>query len=200
MQNPPHMLLRNRPPAIENLPVPGAKAFEQIDDSAVAVVRWLNANRVDYVVVGPVARIIRGDSSARGPVSIVPAPYGRNLDRLARALSSARARVRVNEDLAGPGLDPTANQSAQAKLSADKLVRAERWALRCGTYDIDVEGRPAGVPRYQELLYEAAKFELAEGVSAQIASQEDIEHYEHMRRTGLPPEIRVTRAVRVEGA
>lgn len=188
------MLLRNRPPAIESTPLPAAKTFEQIDDSAVAVIRWLNANRVDYVVVGPVARIVRGETSSRGPVAIVPAPYGRNLDRLARALNAARARVRLQGELSGPGVDPTAGQSAPVKLTADKLVQAERWVLRCGVYDLDVEGRPTGVPRYQEILYDAARIELADGVSAEIAAPEDIEHYDHLRRTGLPPEIRITRA------
>ena len=189
------MLLRNRLPALENSPAPSAKAFEQMEDSAVAIVHWLNANRVDYVVVGPIARMVRGESTARGPVTIVPAPYGRNLDRLARALSSARARVRLNGELSGPGVDPFAAQSAPIKLNADTFVAAERLTLRCGSHDLDIEARPAGVPRYQELLYEAAKTELADGVSVEIASPEHIEHYEHLRRTGLPPEIRVTRAV-----
>jgi hypothetical protein len=194
------MLQRNRPPAIEDPPVPSVKVFAQIDDSAIAVIRWLNANRVDYVLVGSVARIVRGDGSAHGPVAIVPAPYGRNLDRLARALSSARARVRLTPELSGPGAGPGTGGSAPARLTAEKLVRAERWTLRCGSHDIDVEGRPAGVPRYQELLYEAAKVDLAEGVGAEIAAAADIAHYDHIRRTGLPPEIRVTRAVRTPSA
>jgi hypothetical protein len=188
------MLLRNRPPALENSPALSAQAFTDMDASAVAIVRWLNANRVDYVVLGPVARIVHGEL-ARGPVSIVPAPYGRNLDRLARALGSARARIRPHGEGSGPGIDPFASQSAPAKLSAERFVGAERLTLRCGTHDLDIEGQPAGVPRYQELLYEAAKVELAEGVSVEIASPEHIEHYEHLRRTGLSPEIRVTRTV-----
>lgn len=189
------MLLRNRLPALENSPAPSAKAFAPMEDSAITMIGWLNANRVDYVVVGPVARIARGDGAARGPVSIVPAPYGRNLDRLVRALNSARVRVRLDGELGGPGSDPASTHSAPVRLDAERFVAAERLTLRCGTHDVDVEARPAGVPRYQELLYEAAKFELAEGVSVEIASAEHIEHYAHLRRTGLAPEIRVSRAV-----
>ncbi len=189
------MLLRNRLPALEDSPATSAKAFAPMDDSAIAIVRWLNANRVDYVVVGSVARMVRGETSARGPVSIVPAPYGRNLDRLARALNSARARVRLHGELSGPGVDPQGPQSAPVKLSAERFVGAERLTLRCGHHDLDVEARPAGVPRYQELLYEASKVALADGVMVECAGAEHIEHYEHLRRTGVAPEIRVTRAV-----
>jgi hypothetical protein len=193
------MLLGNRPTAIE-APAPRDKTYAHIDDSAIAVIRWLNAARVDYVVVGSVARIIRADptESQRGPVAIVPAPYGRNLDRLARALTSVRARARYDGELSGPGVDPTGGRSTPLRISADKLVRAERWTLRLGNFDLDVEGRPAGVPRYQELLYEAVRFELAEGVSAEIASPIDIAQYEHMRRTGLAPQISISRAVPLE--
>jgi hypothetical protein len=189
------MVLRNRLPALENAPVPGAKTFEPMADSAIVMIGWLNANRVDYVVVGSVARIAHGEPSAHGPVVIVPAPYGRNLDRLARALSSARARVRLHGELSGLGAGPYGAQSAPAKLSAEKFVGAERLALCCGSHDLDVECRPAGVPRYQEVLYEAVRIELADGVSAEIGSAEHIEQYEQLRRTGLAPEIRVTRAV-----
>jgi hypothetical protein len=79
------------------------------------------------------------------------------------------------------------------KLSGEKLARGQRWTLRCGMHDLDIEGRPAGVPRYQELLYEATRFAVASGVSAEVASPEDMERYAHLRRTGSVPEIRITR-------
>jgi hypothetical protein len=67
------------------------------------------------------------------------------------------------------------------------------WTLRCGSYDLDIEGHGPGIPSYQELLYEAAGFEPAAGVSVEVASPEDIEHFAHVRRTGTVPEIRITR-------
>lgn len=182
------MLLRNRPPAIDSRPAPAVQGLEHLAASAVSVVRWLNANRIDYVLVGPVARAIRGETSAKGPVAIVPAPYGRNLDRLARALASAHARLRASAP-AGSGGDTGA-----IRLTAEKLVGAERWSVRCGEHDLDIEGRPDGVPRYQELLYEATRVEIAPEVSAEVAAPEDIEHYDHVRRTGRAPEIKVSRA------
>jgi hypothetical protein len=187
------VLLRNRIPQIEEVSAPASEGQEHVPPTAVALVSWLNANRIDYVLVGPVARAARGDSSARGPVAIVPAPYGRNLDRLAKALMSARARPRTE---GRPGQFTTAADTVPVKLDAEKLLRAERWTLRCGEHDVDVEGRPAGSPRYQELLYEASKFELAPDVSVEVAAPEDIEHYSHVQRTGVAPEISVSRVVR----
>jgi hypothetical protein len=184
------VLLRNRISRIEAVQAPATEGQEHLPATAIAVISWLGSNRIEYVLVGPVARAIRGDSSATGPVAIVAAPYGRNLDRLARALSSARARLRT-ETVAG--LVPADTDSVPVKLNAEKLLRAERWALRLGEHELDVEGRPAGSPRYQELLYESSKFELAPDVSVEVAAPEDIEHYDHVRRTGVAPEITVSR-------
>jgi hypothetical protein len=86
----------------------------------------------------------------------------------------------------------------QVKMTADKLVRGQRWTLRCGAHDLDIEGRPKGVPSYQDLLYEAVRFDLAPELAVEVASPEDIEHYDHLRRTGLPPEFRVARGASVE--
>ena len=36
--------------------------------------RWLNANKVDFVLIGSPALAIRGEVSARGPIAIVPLP------------------------------------------------------------------------------------------------------------------------------
>jgi hypothetical protein len=184
------MLLRHRVPRIESRPVNTSKGFEHLDDSWVSVLGWLQANRIEFVLVGAVAQAIRGNSMARGPVAIVPAPYGRNLDRLARALVAAHARMRIDAPADGPSEGP---ETMPVKITSEKLVRGQQWSLRCGAHDLDIEGRPAGVPRYQELLFEAVRFELAEDVSVEVASPEDIELYDHVRRTGVSPEFRVAR-------
>ena len=91
------------------------------------------------------------------------------------------------------------------KLTADKLARGRRWLLRFAGYDLDVEaaGKNAAgarggdgeavAPRYQELLYESNRFELSPGYRVEVASPEDLEHYFHVRRTGVAPEFRVIR-------
>jgi hypothetical protein len=181
------MLLRHRPPRIDTRPPTTTKGFEHLDESWVAVIQWLTANRVDYVLVGGVAEAVRGDAGATGPVSVVPAPYGRNFERLSRALGAADARVRIETG------DAAETELMQVKLTPEKLGRGQLWTVRCGNHDLDIEGRSASSPSYQELLYESARFELAANVSVEVASPEHIEHYAHVRRTGLSPEIRITR-------
>jgi hypothetical protein len=157
--------------------------------------KWLTASGVDYVLVGQVARAIRGDVTAAGPVAIVPAPYGRNLDRLARALNGAHASERSHHQLLGvTGQTGHAGREQTLKMNAAMLVRPQRWALRCGDHELDVEGRPAGSPSYQELLYEAVRYELAPQLAVEVAAPEDVEQYEHVRRTGVVPEMVVSRA------
>jgi hypothetical protein len=194
------MLLKRRPPGIESTPAELKPGLEHLDQKAVAVLRWLNANKVDYVLVGPVAAAVRGDTESSGPVAIVPAPYGRNYERLSTALSASHARLRIPERRPG-----SSDELAAIKLTPEKLSRGTRWMLRCESYDIDVEVRaarrtdaPAGAPRYQELLYEAGRFELAPELSVEAASTEDLELYSHLNRTGATPEIRITRRAPAE--
>jgi hypothetical protein len=189
------MLLRNRPAGIDSYPAGITKGFKHLDAGWIDVLGWLQANRVEHILVGAAARALRGERGATGPVAIVPAPYGRNLDRVARALCSAHARLRV-DDRSGAG--PAATASPPLKLTAESLLRGERWTLSCGTHELDLEGRSPGAPRYQELLYEASRFEPASELLVEVASPEDIEHYEHLRRTGVAPEIVVSRRTQVQ--
>jgi hypothetical protein len=180
-------------PRIEHRTSNLAPGQEHLKPGWVAILRWLQAHKVDFVLVGAVAESVRGNVRADGPVAIVPAPYRRNLDRLARALCAEHARLRVDAGAAsGADASPT-------KLDHEKLAQNARWTLRCGAHDIDIEGGlrnhggSGGMPSYQELLYEAGRFELEPELSIEVASPEDIEHFAHLRRTGSPPEIKIIR-------
>jgi hypothetical protein len=97
--------------------------------------------------------------------------------------------VRSDQEAGNPAL----------KLTAEKLALRTHWELRCGAHDIDVEGGvragddASGAPSYQELLYEAGRFEPESGLTVEVASPEDIEHFSHLGRTGVAPEIRIAR-------
>jgi hypothetical protein len=187
------MLLKRSAPRIDARSVQPVHGLEHLKVEWIAILRWLRDSRVEYVLVGPAADAIRGNVGAAGPVAIVPAPYARNLERLARALSSEHARVRSDQQAENPAL----------KLTPEKLSHRTHWELRCGAHDIDVEGgvRAAddgsGVPSYQELLYEAGRFEPEAGLTVDVASPEYIEHFSHLGRTGVAPEITITRRSKV---
>ncbi len=186
------MLLKRRAPRIDPSTNAPSQGFEHLDAGALAVLRWLRANQVEFVLVGPVAAGIRGQVSDPGPVSIVPAPYRRNFERLARALDKVGASVRL--DGVGPAGE---TDTTPTKLSADRLSRGQLWTLRCGQHDLDIEGQAVGSTSYQDLLYEATRFEPAADLGIEVAAPEDIEHYAQLRRTGSPPEIRVMRMTTV---
>jgi hypothetical protein len=183
------MLLKRRPPRIQTGHSETNQGFEHLDPSALAVLRWLRANHVDFVLVGPVAAAIRGQETDAGPVAIVPAPYRRNLERLARALDATGASIRLD----GAGIGGEAD-TTPTKLTGEKLARGQLWTLRCGVYDLDVEAHVPGITSYQDLLYEASRYEPAPGLGVEVASPEDIEHCAHVRRTGTAPEIKIMRA------
>jgi hypothetical protein len=183
------MLLRRRPPQIDTRPIQPAQGFEHLAGESLAVLKWLKANQVEFVLVGPVAEAIRAGAAGPGPVAIVPAPYRRNYERLWRALDAAHARPRPD----GGAKENRSSETRPSKMAPDACPGGQRWMLGSGPHYLDVEGRPSGTPGYQELLYEAGRFELAAGLSVDVASPEDIEHYEHLRRTGSAPEMRITR-------
>jgi hypothetical protein len=190
------MLLKRRPPQIDTTrpfePNPG---FEHVDAGEIALLRWLKEHRVDFVLVGSVAQAVHTGSVTAGPLAVVPAPYRRNLERLTRALAGSEARVR-NEWAHPPGRA----QDAPAELTVADLMRDHVWTLCCGPLPIDVVGTATpsahgapGASDYQELLYEATRTELTTDLSVEVASPEDIEHYAHLRRTGTPPQITISR-------
>ncbi len=183
-------MLFKRHPRIEHRSPNPSKGQEHLRPSWIAILRWLHENKVEYVLVGPVAEAARGDTDADGPVAVVPAPYRRNLERLAQALNAEHARLRVDAG-AVSGAD-----ASPLKLDPEKLSQDTRWTVRCGGHDVDIEGgigAGSGMPSYQEVLYEAGKFELEPELSVEVASSEYIEHFSHLRRTGSPPEIRIIR-------
>jgi hypothetical protein len=189
------MLLKRRLPRIDtSSPIEVNQGFEHLDKGTLATLVWLREHRVEFVLVGAVAEAVHTRGGTAQPVAIAPAPYRRNLERLARALNASEARVRNEGDIADPKPTPT------GRITADQLTRDEVWTLWCGPYAIEIVGTGApassgasGASGFQELLYEATRFELGPELSVEVASPEDIEHYSQLRKTGTPPKMTVTR-------
>ncbi len=186
------MGIRHRATGIDRLPAGATEGLAHLPAGSGVVLRWLAVIRVEFVLVGAVARAVRGERQASGAVAIVPAPYRRNVERLVRACAAAHARARTGS---GP-LESPGGETLPVRLTTAKLLDAGRWRLRVGTHDLDVEGRPRGAPLYQELLYEAERVALAPDLEIEVASIEGVEVYDHIARTGVPPEIRVIRRIR----
>jgi hypothetical protein len=197
------MLLRHRSPEIDTAPATPAAGLEHLQQGWISVLRWLNASRIDYVLVGPVAHAIRGEMTSRGPVAVVPAPYRRNYERLASALNEKGATLRTERGVRG------ADPRAEVRLDAEKLARGRRWLLHFAGQELDVESSRLAAPapgmseasgpigdgaRYQELLLESSRIRVADEVEVEVASPEDLELYSHLRRTGVAPEFRITRS------
>lgn len=183
------MLLKRHVDRLDDIPPEPAGGFEHLEPSALWTLRWLRASKVDFVLVGPVAASIRGGAGPSGPVAIVPAPYRRNLERLARAMAAEHVCARVEGAVGGESIEPS-----PMRLSAEMLARSQLRTLRIGAHDLDIEGGASGLPSYQELLYDASRFEVTGGVGVEVAAPEDIERYDHLRRTGIAPEITIRRA------
>lgn len=195
------MLLKRTPSRIEvDPPVSTSPGFDHLDSGSLATLRWLKENRVEFVLAGPVAKAVHSRSTARDPVVIAPAPYRRNLDRLARALRAVDARVRDDRSAADVPSPP-------ARVTVESLSGRRLWAFACGSQRIDVigTGTPAasgssGAAGYQELLYEATRVDVGPDLTIEVASPEDIEHYAHLRRTGTVPQIKISRQSEVPAA
>jgi hypothetical protein len=197
--------------------------YEHLEARAVDVLRWLSANRVEHVLIGAVAYAIRGDTVIRGPVAIVPAPYGRNFERLTRALVAQRAGLRAERGLSAGGLHAPV---VAVRMTAENLARGRRWQLRFAGHDLDLEidGREGPLqagqagqtaaggagqtaaggagqtaaggagPRSRDLLYEANRITILDGLTVEVASLEDLELFTYAGRSGTAPEFRVSRA------
>jgi hypothetical protein len=186
------MLLKRRPPSTNTTePIEAAPGFEHLDRGALATLGWLKENRVEFVLTGSVAAAVHARSAAKGPVAIVPAPYRRNLERLARGLTDAQVVAPWSWD---------ATATPPKRVTVERLSGSEVLTFAVGSSSVDVVGTGApaasgtwGATGYQELLYEANRFEPSPGLTVEVASPEDIEHYAHLRRTGTAPEIKITR-------
>src|SRR5437588_4576429 len=110
------MLFNPGPTQTDTRPIRAAQGFEHLSAESIAVLKWLKANQVEFVLVGPVAEAIRAGTAGPGPVAIVPAPYRRNFERLWRALDAAHARPRQD------GGAKEIRESRPAKMKPDACV------------------------------------------------------------------------------
>jgi hypothetical protein len=128
-----------------------------------AVFEALNGNGVRYVVIGGVAATLHGSPLRTGDTDICPASDRENLERLAKALRTLRARIRT-EGVEG-GL-PFA-------CDADFLARVSLLNLETDAGDLDISFQPAGTTGFEDLAAHAETFDLG-GLPTPTASLNDV--------------------------
>jgi hypothetical protein len=126
---------------------------------ALALLGELNDAAVEYVLIGEMALAVHGQDWLSETVSIVPARYARNLDRLSRVLRELEAGWRVEGE----------TQVLEVDLSPAELARIDRWRLLTDLCELDIEFAPGG-SGYHELFRDARRTELPGGLVVQVAA------------------------------
>lgn len=133
----------------------------------------LDANRVEYVVVGGVAMQAHGHLRMTNDVDLIPLPTRENLRRLAAALNQLHARV----------LNPGAEH---LKIDAQMLPRATLWQFATVCGDIDVLHDAPGAAPFADLRERALAIALSDH-AIPIASRDDL--ISMKRASGRPVDL-----------
>ena len=127
------------------------------------ILRVLDRNGVDYVLIGGLAAILHGAPHLTTDVDIVPEEGVRNLERLSAALKELRARIRVPDEVEGIPFDH----------SAESLARVGTWNLVTDHGNLDLAFVPSGTTGYSDLRRDAQKMRVRE-VDVPVASLADV--------------------------
>jgi hypothetical protein len=149
--------------------------------------RVLQEHEVGFLVIGGVAGRLWGSPSLTNDTDICCAHDTGNLERLAAALRALDARLR--------GLDG----DVQFTLDARSLSSAQTLTFSTNAGALDVLATPAGTRGYDELMANAERFDLGEGLLVPVCSLDDLIRMK--RAAGRPKdriELEVLTAVRDE--
>ena len=125
-----------------------------------AILAGLERNYVDYVLIGGLARVVRGTDEVTTGVDICPSFARDNLARLGRAI----------DELEGRGPDRKRFVVDEATIDADAAVSVSTVA---GT--LQIVASPAGAPRgFVDLRRAATKEHLGPGLQPLVASTGDL--------------------------
>lgn len=140
----------------------------------LATLQTLESHAVEYVLVGEIAGAIHDGGGSISGVAIVPAAYGRNVDRLALALKKLDAHLSN-----GQPMDPRTTD----------LRAAAPCTFTTGHANVELDFAPGGTHGYPDLFDAAARTRLAPGVNPQVASPQDVDRIDRWVRGahGVPP-------------
>ena len=126
--------------------------------------RILNEEKVDYVVLGGFAAVLRGSSLTTRDLDVIPDRERENLERLGRALSRMHAKIR------------TADESVETRLDGGFLANTPHMLNLVTDYgEMDLTFTPAGTTGDYDGWKRGGTVELiAENLHVMVASLEDI--------------------------
>jgi hypothetical protein len=138
-----------------------------------AILHALDGARVEFVVIGALARILHGSDEATAGVDLTPSPRPANAERLEEALSRLEA-VEASDEPSEPGV---------------RAFRTPAGTIRC------VE-TPAGTRGYSDLRRKARRLHLGEGLRPQVAAPGDlVRMLEALGRPDQVPHLEAMRRV-----
>jgi hypothetical protein len=137
----------------------------ELDALLLTTLGTLQRHDVQFVLVGDVAEAIYNHGGFVSGVAIVPASYGRNVERLIAALRALDAEMGIAGIPASESVD---------WWRTDLRDLAPCSFMTSGA-DVDVDFEPGDTRGYQDLFDDASQIELAPGVAPLVASAEDLE-------------------------
>jgi hypothetical protein len=145
----------------------------ELDPALVVTLRTLQEHRVEFVLAGDLARAIHDNGGFVAEMTIVPAAYRRNTERLCAALLALDAQLIA----AGDG------SAHAADLREADLQALSPCVVQTPALDVEVCFAPPGTGGYRDLFDEAARVALARGAEPLVAAAADLER---IRRAGAP--------------
>jgi hypothetical protein len=149
----------------------------QLAPELVAPLATLEKHRVEFVLVGDVANAIYNHGGVVSGVAIVPASYGRNVERLAAALQALNAALGIAGRPDPRGLDWRTMDLRELAPCTFMTTYA----------DVDVDFQPAGTNGYRDLFQDADRFEVGPGARPHVVSLDDLGRIGHA--DGVPTQV-----------
>lgn len=152
----------------------------------VRALRTLDAYGVEFVVIGGIAGRLWGSPTVTNDIDVCHRDSPENLERLASALQSLRARLRGVDD------------DVPFQLDAAALANGDTFTFVTDAGNLDVLGTPSGTNGFDDLVATAVEMDLAD-LKVMVCDLEDLIR---MKRAASRPkdliEIEVLSALREE--
>jgi hypothetical protein len=124
----------------------------------------LEAHDVRYVVIGGIAAIAQGYPLTTHDLDVTPDREPANLEHLAEALRALDVRLRV-----------ATGDAVDFPVDAGFLGRSSSWTLETADRNaFDLLFEPAGTSGYSDLVQDAVRLDLGDGLEVAVASLRDL--------------------------